>query len=92
MTTTFLVSGILLLLSWPFVVGARPPKFAPRKEQIQWGRGALLYFGLTSGTWLCAATSALLLARQTRMEFLNQNAENLKSLAESSLRDHGKHI
>lgn len=90
LTTTLVVFGLLLLLAWPIAVGPRPAPNAPRRLKTEWGQRVLVYFGVTSGTWLATAASALLLARQARRQYLNQESHNLKSLIEGTLRDHGK--
>ncbi|MBS1712847.1 MAG: hypothetical protein JST30_00775 [Armatimonadetes bacterium] len=88
LTTGFLVTGIVLMLCWPIVVGAKPPVDAGRPRLVQWGRRAILYFGVTAGVWVGTAFSALLLARQTRKEFLLSEKANLTGLVEGALRDH----
>lgn len=90
LTTTLLVAGVLLMLGWPVFVGAKPAPTTPKKVIARWGVRSLVYFGVTSGVWLSAAVSALLLARQTRREFLLKEKENLQALIEGTLRDHGK--
>lgn len=90
LTSTFLVAGVLLMLAWPFAVGARPPVDATSALKVMWGKKALVYFLLTASTWLMTAMSAFLLARQSRKEFLEQERDNLKALIEGTLRDHGK--
>lgn len=90
LTTTFLIAGVLLMLAWPFVVGPRPPVEATNVQKALWGQKALLYFLFTASAWLMTAMSAFLLARQSHREFLEQERDNLKSLIEGTLRDHGK--
>ena len=90
LTTTLLVTGFLLMLLWPVAVGQRPPEDAERVVQARWGQQVLIYFGVTASVWLSTAMSALLLARQSRREFLEQEKENLKSLIEGTLHDHDR--
>lgn len=89
LTTTLVVAGLALLLLWPFAVGARP-KSAPRQVQVEWGQRALVYFGVTCGVWLSCATSALFLVRQSRRNLIDWQRDNLKSLVEGTLHDHGR--
>lgn len=90
LTNTLVLTGVILMLAWPFVIGGRPSFDTPRKVKIAWGRKTLIYFGATSAVWVSAATAAVLLARQTRRNFLEQERANLKSLVEGTLRDHGR--
>lgn len=90
LTTALLITGVLLMLGWPFIVGSRPPRGTPKPEIARWGVRSLVYFGATSGVWLSAAVSAMLLAKKTKKEFLDQERKNLKDLIEGTLQDHGK--
>jgi len=90
LTTTLLIAGVVLLLVWPFVFNGRPRATASRLEKAQWGQRVLVYFGVTAGTWLATAFSAMMLARQTQRQFLTDERDNLKGLIEGTLRDHGR--
>ena len=88
LTATLVIFGVLLMLLWPVAVGQRPIDDASRVDKARWGQQVLVYFGITASVWLSTAMSALLLARQSRREFLEQERENLKSLIEGTLKDH----
>lgn len=90
LTTALLIAGIVLMLGWPFIVGQTPKKEAPRHTKVVWMRRALAYFAVTSGVWLSAATSAYLLSRRTRLEFMESERQMLQGLVEGTLQDHGK--
>lgn len=87
LTTAFVVCGLALVLAMPTLVGARPPD----EDQLalaQYGTRLLTFFTFTSMVWIGAAVSAVVLARRTRMEYLEQQHHNLASLIEGTLRDH----
>lgn len=90
LTTTLVVAGLLLMLAWPLVAGSSPGKAATRAERVYWGRKLLIYFTVTASVWVCVAGSAVMLARQTRREFLKAERDNLQALIEGTLRDHGR--
>ena len=90
LTTTLVVCGLLLMLLWPVAVGPRPQEDASKIEQARWGQQVLIYFGTTASIWLSTAMSALLVMRQSRREFLEQERQNLKSLIEGTLNDHDR--
>ncbi|MCW5939748.1 MAG: hypothetical protein KF884_00515 [Fimbriimonadaceae bacterium] len=60
------------------------------KSRAEWGARALALFGATTAVWLTVAGLAILVARRARQEFLEQSQENLKTLMEESLKDHGR--
>jgi hypothetical protein len=87
-TTTFVVFGTAMLI-WTFLLfGDAPASTAPRKEKAQYGVRLLTGFGVTAGSWVIAAGCAVAMARRARREFLESEAEALKSLIEGTLRDH----
>lgn len=89
LTTSCVVAGLLLLVIWPFAL--RPPAAdAGRQALAQHGIRNLAYFGFVCFVWLGAASSAVWLAKLQLKQFKEQEAENLKSLIEGSLRDHQK--
>ncbi|MBS1723512.1 MAG: hypothetical protein JSS66_11225 [Armatimonadetes bacterium] len=90
LTTTLLIFGVLLLIVWPFTVGAPPVKSATRRAKVVWATNAWTYFTVTASTWVAVAASAVLLARQARREFLTEERKILQGLVEGSLKDHGK--
>jgi len=87
-TTVCLVFGILLMFSWPFFLGPRPPRNAPKLELAEYAQKYLLLFGITAFVFLLTAVFALLLVRQTRRDYLEQTRVNLQELVEGTLRDH----
>lgn len=90
LTTTLLIAGLLLMLAWPIAVGTKPKPEASNRAKAVWGQRVIFYFGVTSSIWLSTAMSALLLARQSRRQFLDQERDNLKSLIEGTLKDHDR--
>lgn len=89
LTTACVVTGLLLLVIWPFAL--KPP--APdsgRQALAEHGVRNLVYFGFVCFVWLGAASSAVWLAKAQLKEFKEEEAQNLKSLIEGSLRDHQK--
>jgi len=89
-TTSLFVFGGLLLLLWPVILGPRPTAEAERTVIAQWGVRALVYFFVTSITFLSAAFCSVLIMRANRMRYLEEMKSNVKELIEGSLEDHGK--
>ena len=90
LTTTFLCFGVILLLAWPFILGAKPGKSESKKVKVEWGRRVLVYFGVTTTAWLITAMSAYLVIRKSRTELAEMTTQNLRSLVEGSLQDHDR--
>jgi hypothetical protein len=90
LTTAFVLAGIGLLVLWPWLVGHRPDASESRLALASYGQRLLVYFAVTALTWLGAAFCAWLLIRQTRREYVESLRENVQSLIEGSLRDHGR--
>lgn len=89
-TTALVIFGVLLLLCWPLVLGARPPADSSRQVLAQWGARSLTYFLVTSMVFLSAAFGAVLIMRRNRLKYLAEVRENVRELIEGSLHDHGK--
>ena len=89
LTTAFVVCGLALLLAMPSLVGARPDG-EDKLLMAQYGTRLLTFFAVTSLFWVGAAVCAVLLARRTRLEYLERQRENLAGLIEGALRDHEK--
>ncbi len=83
-----IVTGFAMMLSWPWIVGKRPSKDAPRKELANYGVRLSIYFGLTCLPWLMAAGGCVFWIRQTRREFADREKDNMRELIEGTLRDH----
>lgn len=90
LTTTAFVFGLLCLLLWPLLLGPRPGPGASRQDLARYGLRFLTYYGVTSAAFVATAVFAVLLARQTRREYLERTRENLQDLIEGTLRDHGR--
>lgn len=88
-TTACLIFGLILLLSWPWWVGAKPDDDASRQDLARYGLRMLSYFGVTSLTFIAAAVLALFVARQTKDAYRTEAMSNLKDLVEGSIEDHG---
>ncbi len=88
LTTGSLLLGVALLFAWPFLIGPRPPKTAPKLELAHYAEKYLIFFGITAIVFVMTAFFAWLLARQMRVQYLEQTKENLESLVEGTLQDH----
>ncbi|MBL8086716.1 MAG: hypothetical protein JNM85_01440 [Chthonomonas sp.] len=86
-TTAFLLLSVGLLIAWPWVVGPAPNSNI-RAVLIQHGLRMVVYFGIVCTSFLVTAYLALLVARQTRREYMEDTVDNFKHLVEGSLRDH----
>ncbi len=87
LTTAFVVCGLALVLAMPSIVGAKPGG----EDQLalaQYGTRLLTFFAVTSLVWIGAAVCAVLLARRARLQYLEEQHDNLTSLIEGTLRDH----
>ncbi|MFW5697316.1 MAG: hypothetical protein ACOCX1_02005 [Fimbriimonadaceae bacterium] len=89
-TGILFAAGFLLLLRLLQLLYDRPPETAPRDVIVDYTRWLLIYFALTSFTFLGAALASVLWARSAKNEFLKANKENLRDLIEGSLKDHGR--
>lgn len=87
-TTVFVIVGLLLLVGWPFFLGERPGEEATQLARAQFATRLLIYFAITCFVWLGAAFCAVLLMRQTRKEFLEEERDNVKELIEGMRKDH----
>jgi hypothetical protein len=86
--TLAILTGILLL-GWPAFVGV-PPKGAPKPIVKQYLVRSEIYFAALLASFLGATVFAALVVRQTRNEYMEASAENLRALIEGTLEDHKK--
>jgi hypothetical protein len=89
LTTALVVCGFAMVLAIPFMLGQKP-EGGDQLELARFGARVLLFFGLTCIVWIAAAVCAIVLARRARTEFLQDQGENIKSLIEGTLHDHGR--
>jgi hypothetical protein len=89
-TTALLLFGFALLVSWPWIVGAKPPKEAPRNERAAYAKRFVYYTGGTIIVFSVTAFCAILLTRQARNEFREAARKNLEELIAGTLEDHGR--
>jgi hypothetical protein len=61
---------------------------ADQIELARYGIRMLAYFGVTSLTWIGAATCAVILMRRMRRQFIEEQRKNLTEMIEGALRDH----
>ena len=88
-TTALVLLGLAMLVGLPFVLGERPPE----DDQValaRYGAWLLTYFGVTCLVWLSAAMGAVFVARNARRQLVDDQKENVRTLVEESLRDHGR--
>lgn len=90
LTTSSLICGVLMLFSWPFLLGPRPPRGAPKLEIARYAERYLVLFGLTAIVFVLTAFFAWLMIRQERLRFLDRTRENLGELVEGTLKDHAR--
>lgn len=89
-TTAFLLFGLVLLATWPWVVGPRPPADAPKPELAAFAVRLMIYMGATIVTFAVTAALALLVGRQARKQYRKEAIDNLRELIEGTLKDHGR--
>lgn len=90
LTTALIIFGVVLMLCWPLIVGERPPADAGAQVLAAFGQRLMTYFLITVGVWITVAVLAIVIARQTREQFLADERENLNKLIEGTLHDHNK--
>lgn len=90
LTTTLLIFGIILLLAWPFILGAKPGPNSNPLRKAEWGKRVLVYFAATTSVWLCTAMSAFFVIRRSRIDLEQQAAKNIRFLVEGTLQDHDR--
>ncbi|MCB8933612.1 MAG: hypothetical protein H6534_09235 [Chthonomonadaceae bacterium] len=89
-TTALLVFGIVLLVGWPWIVGAKPAATAPEQERLRYLLRYGIYFVTLLLTFFSTAVGAVLVARQARRQLKEEAMENFHSLLEGTLKDHGQ--
>jgi|CXWL01.1.fsa_nt_gi ribose/xylose/arabinose/galactoside ABC-type transport system permease subunit len=89
-TTACMVTGLVLLAMWPFIMGAKPDAKAPNRAMQEYAAKAMAYFGLLLIVFFVTILLAWFVLRQTRREFEAQTSENLENLIEATLNDHAK--
>lgn len=89
-TSGLVALGVLSLTLTLAVLSQAPGVDATRREKVQYGVRMMTLFGVTSGLWLGAAASAVILARRARKEYADERQAALEGLVEGSLRDHIK--
>jgi hypothetical protein len=89
-TSLSLIVGFLLLVSWPWIVGKRPPAGSPRSAYAAYSRRAAGYVGGLVVCMVASGVGATLVIRRAREEYRQQAMANLKGLVEGSLQDHQK--
>lgn len=87
--TTLLITGMVLLLSFPWILRAMP-RNGPRREKAQFA----ILFTTYSITLLLIFFAIVLLAwlivRKQREVYRQESMENLRTLIEGTLQDHEK--
>ncbi|HWP30946.1 MAG TPA: hypothetical protein VNK96_04355 [Fimbriimonadales bacterium] len=82
-TTIFVVLGIAMIVSYPWTVGSIPVETATNEEKKIYLIKMVIFVTVVLLTWLAAATSALLMIRRIRMEYLEQSEQHLQELLSS---------
>jgi len=80
LTTAFLVVGIIILLSYPFTLGASPAPDASKAEVKNYLTRLTVYFGASAFAMLGAAFCATLIVRRTRIEFAEKKLDIFEKL------------
>jgi hypothetical protein len=89
LTTALVVCGLAMVLAIPYVLGQRPEE-GGRLELAQYGTRVLTFFALTCFVWIGAAVCSILMVRRAKVEFLQDQGENIRSLIEGTLKDHDR--
>ena len=86
-TTAFVVLGACLMVAFPFLLSAKP-NGDDQLELARFGTRILTYFLVTCLVWIGAAVCAIILARRTKVEFLEGQQDNIRKLVEGAVKDH----
>lgn len=89
LTTAFVVTGVALILFLPVLMGQRPVH-GTDKELANFGLRMLTYFGVSCAVWIGAAVCSVLLARKVRLQYLEEQRENVQELVKGTMKDHGR--
>ena len=79
----------ILLVGWPTFVGM-PPRGASKPVLKKFAQRSEVYLGALLASFLGTTVFAALVVRQTRNEYLEESAQNLRALIEGTLEDHKK--
>ena len=83
----FIVIGMSVALGWPWLIGHRPPKSAPKKAQIDFLTKGAIIVGVSMVTFVLSGVGAVLIVRQARLEYQDARTEMLKQLIEGTQED-----
>ncbi len=89
-TSASMITGLVLLAMWPFIMGARPSSDAPKRAIQEYAARAMACFGVLLIVFFVTIVLAWFVLRQTRREFVLKTSENLENLIEATLEDHAK--
>ncbi len=87
MTTFFIVVGVTVALGWPWIIGSRPPKTAPKRAQIDFLLKGAIIVGVSAVTFVLSGIGAILIVRQARLEYQEAREGMLKELVEGTQKD-----
>jgi hypothetical protein len=90
LTTGFFLLGLVLLVSWPWIVGGQPARSAPERERLAYVLRFGLYLAGTIVTFFLAALAAFFTARRARNMLREEAKENVRELIDGTLEDHAK--
>lgn len=85
-TNIFLVVGILLFVSWPWILGARPP-VADRHAGMVYAAKSGLYVVSLILIFFTTVVLAWRVARQAREDYRQESIANMQQLIESARED-----
>jgi type VI protein secretion system component VasK len=88
-TTAFVILGVLMLLSYPWIVGP-VPKGQGKEALAEYAMRFGIYIILSLLVWFTAAVLAVVTARRARQAYREEAMENFQSLMEETLKDHGR--
>jgi hypothetical protein len=83
-----LLIGFGLLAAWPWVLGQRPEKGAPRAELVRYSQNLGWYVGGMTVCLISTGIGAALIVRQTRKAFAEEAEANMRLLIEGTLNAH----
>lgn len=88
--TVLFIFGVMLLISWPWIVGHQPDAHAPKRELATFSLRFGIYIITLMVVFFSTAVMASVVARRARAEFKEEAMANMKILIETTLAEHRK--
>ena len=85
-----IATGFVMLVAWPWAVGPKPQRGASHAVYRRYASRSTVYLTGLLITFVGSGVGSYLILKKVREEYANSMQENLKSLIEGTLQDHGR--